>query len=314
MNKVVHAQDPSRNIPEAPALRTRQGWMEYLSLYLRGLAMGAADAVPGVSGGTIALILGIYEELIQSLRGLSNPKLWGDLLRFRWGSAFKQMHWTFLLTLGLGIATALLTLAHAVTWAQERYPLHLSAFFFGLVGASIYVVARHVRVWHVGVFVAFVLGAVGSYWLVGLTPTTTPSSWWFWIFSGMLAVSALLLPGISGAFILLLLGKYDAALTALKEGDIATILLLLSGIFLGLLTFTRVLGWLFTHYHNVTLGVLAGFLLGSLRKLWPWQLEGLNVSPQAFDNPAFFWPAILLIIFGFGLVLFIDRFDSETTI
>jgi putative membrane protein len=289
--------------------------MDYIGLVARGFAMGASNIVPGVSGGTMALILGIYEELINSIRAVLNREALGHLLRFRIKKALGLIPWQFLLCVAVGIFLATFTMSYFLEWVLERYPSLLWAFFFGLVLASIWTVSRRVTQWGVLPVAAVVLGAVGTYVLVGLVPVQTPNTWWFLFLSGALAISAMVLPGISGAFILVLLGKYQYLLSSVTNRDIVPLLWVVAGAGVGIVTFAQVLGWLFKRFHDVTVAVLMGMLIGSLRKIWPWKetLETIldrhgkeisiaqrNVLPAALTGQVV--GAILLAVLGFVLI------------
>lgn len=277
--------------------------------------MGAADIVPGVSGGTMALILGIYQKLIGSIRALARPAFLRALAKGNWGQAVDEVNAPFLLTLAAGIATSVLLLSRLLSALLEARPVFVYAFFFGLILASVVLVAR--RIERSGPFLSgwllFGLGAVAAFLLVGLTPAQTPQSAWFLFLSGALAVSALLLPGISGAFILVLLGKYEFVLHAITRFDIASLAAVIAGAVAGMLSFAQVLGWLFRKYHDATLALLCGIMLGALRKVWPWQIRQgeatVNVPP-----PADWWSAdqgvgwaLLLAVLGALLVSLLDR-------
>lgn len=245
----------------------------YLSLLLRGFAMGASDVVPGVSGGTMALILGIYEELIDSIRNLTRSEFLKAVLRFRWRDALSMSNWQFLAAVGSGIVLAVFTLARGLEWILEHHPVLLWSFFFGLVLASVLIVSQRLSRFSWPLALTMTAAAAAAYWLVGLVPAQTPDTWWFVFLSGALAICAMILPGISGAFILVLLGKYEYLLSALNNGDLLTIGLVMAGAVVGLVTFAQVIGWLFKRYHDLTIALLSGLMIGSLRKLWPWKID-----------------------------------------
>lgn len=278
--------------------------------------MGASDIVPGVSGGTMALILGIYEHLIESLRSLARRPFLTHLLQGRLAQALAAVDAPFLAAVAAGILTSVLSLSHLLTSVLEARPVFVHAFFFGLILASVVLVGRRVRRRTAWNWVLFVLGAAGAYLLVGATPAQTPEQPWFLFLSGALAVSALLLPGISGAFVLVLLGKYSYVLEAVTRGDVVALGSVAAGAAAGLLSFTQVLGWLFRRFHDATLALLSGVMLGSLRKLWPWQVDvsgvTLNqpppVDPWSLQNGAA-W-ALLLAVVGAALV---TALDASTT-
>lgn len=296
----------------------RRGLRDYLSVTARGLAMGAADVVPGVSGGTMAFILGIYEELINSLHS-ADLQFFRRLVTFRFREAFEGFQWRFLLALGAGIAIAILTLARLIRSALENYPIFVWAFFFGLVLASVVVVRRRISRWTPGVILAVFLGALGGYLLVGLVPVETPEDPWFLFLSGAIAINAMILPGISGAFVMVLLGKYHFLLDRLVNWDFVPILIMIFGAAVGLLTFVRVLRWLFNHYYDLTVAVLMGLILGALRRVWPWKeyvvdngniVGENNVLPQLFTAEVAL--AAVLMLVGFGIVILLDHLASRT--
>ncbi len=264
----------------ASLLRSVRKPKDYLIIALKGICMGAADIVPGVSGGTIAFITGIYEELIDSIRTVGQREFILAVLRFRIQDVLQILNWPFLLALGSGILLAIFTLARGLEWLLENQPIYLWSFFFGLVLASIISVSKRVKKWTPSLGALMLAGTVGAYILVGLVPTKTPNDWWFLILSGAVAICAMILPGISGAFILVLLGKYQYVLSAvngftetLDPQNLLTIVLVGIGAVVGLITFAQVLGWLFRRYHDGTVAVLIGLMVGSLRKVWPWKFD-----------------------------------------
>jgi putative membrane protein len=295
--------------------------------------MGSADVVPGVSGGTMAFILGIYEELINSIKTIASFETVKMLLKFQFKRAYKELPWPFLVALGSGILIAVVTLVSPIKWMLANKPVLIWAFFFGLVLASIFTVLKKVGKWNAGTVTATILGAVAAWLIVGIIPVNTPNAWWFLIFCGAIAICAMILPGISGAFILALLGKYDFAAGAVHDlktnllkmkiseslDEISTIFWLGLGAVIGLVSFVQLLGWLLKRYHDLTVAVLIGFMAGSLRKIWPWKetLETTtnykgeiipkiqqNIMPPAFNNEL--WFAIILAVSGLVLVLIIE--------
>lgn len=289
--------------------------VDYLGVTLRGFLMGMADAVPGVSGGTVALLVGIYEELIQSIRAVADLRHLQRVLRLQIKPLLDELPWKFLLALVLGIFAGAVTLAHLLENLLETQPLFVWAFFFGLVAASAVVVARRVRVWGAGSMFLLVLGAVLTYLVVGLVPMDTPDTLLAFFLSGMIAICAMILPGISGAFILVLLGKYQDVLAAVTGLDIPRLVIFLLGAVVGISLFSRVLGWLFRRFHDATIALMIGLMLGSLRKLWPWKGEsagmGEALSPEIGESlinvlPAWSMETFLVIgvaVLGFGLVV-----------
>lgn len=291
----------------------RRPW-DYSGILGRGVLMGAADVVPGVSGGTIAFITGIYSELIYSIRMLVSPRFLRPFFALHWGEAFRIANLWFLVALLSGIGLAVVTLAPGIEWMLEHQPVLIWSFFFGLVAASVLTVRDYIPRWTSSLVLLTVAGAIFAWWLVGLVPVATPLTWWFLLLSGAIAVCAMILPGISGSFILLLLGQYDNAIQAVNERDFATLFWLAVGCFIGIVTFAQVLNWLFKRYHDITVAVLIGFMVGSLRKVWPWKVEEgdtvTNVLPPLTIDGAFNTEVALALgamALGLGSVLLIER-------
>lgn len=291
----------------------------YLFLVLRGMGMGAADVVPGVSGGTIAFITGIYEELINSIKGINIDAV-KLFFTGRWKSFWKQINGNFLLAVFTGIFISVLSLAKLLEYLLEHQAILIWSFFFGLVLASSYVVSRKIGQWQYPKIVALVAGIGIAFYITSVTPTTTTDSSWFVILSGGLASCAMILPGISGSFILLLLGKYSYALHAVNERIILDLLLLGLGAVSGLILFANLLSWLLRKYHDITIALLVGFMIGSLNKIWPWKevletilVEGemkplveKNILPSLVNPADQFWLALLLAAAGISLILIIE--------
>lgn len=281
--------------------------------------MGAADVVPGVSGGTIAFITGIYEELVFSIKSINLEAL-KLFFTGKWKSFWKQINGNFLLAVFAGIFISVLSLAKALEYLLEHQPILIWAFFFGLILASSYVVSRKITKWEYPKIVALVGGIGIAFYITSVTPTTTTNSAWFVIVSGAFASCAMILPGISGSFILLLLGKYEFALHAVNERIILDLFLLGSGALVGLVLFANLLSWLLKKYHDVTIAVLVGFMIGSLNKIWPWKetLETIlvdgelkplvekNILPTLSNADDRFWMALLLAAAGIALILLIE--------
>ena len=282
--------------------------------------MGAADVVPGVSGGTMAFILGIYDELIDSINAV-DIRFLRHLLALKWRAAFDDFPWKFLLSLALGIFTAILALANALHWALENHPVFIWAFFFGLIVASIVIVRRRVRDWNPANVLAAVGAAIGAFILVGSSPAETPHTPPLLFLSGAVAICAMILPGISGAFILVLLGKYAYVLAAVKNFDIFTIVLVGLGAVVGLLSFARLLRWMLHKNHDLIVAILTGFMFGSLRKVWPWKtlepvsetfVRETNYIPSAFNSEAAL--ALAFMAAGMSLVLVVEHFANRRTV
>lgn len=290
---------------------------DYLWLGARGFTMGAADVVPGVSGGTMAFILGIYDELLESISAVDMNFI-RRILTFQWREAFANFPWKFLISIALGILTAILTLANALHWALENHPVYIWAFFFGLIVASILVVRRRVRNWNPANILAAAAAAVGAFILVGMAPSETPHTPILLFLSGAVAICAMILPGISGAFILVLLGKYTHVLSAVKSLDILTVALVGLGAVVGLLSFARLLRWMLRRNHDLVVAILTGFMVGSLRKVWPWKnFEPINDTfvletnylPSAFNGEVAL--ALTFMAVGILLVLVVEHFANH---
>lgn len=251
--------------------RANRTLKDYVGLAARGFAMGASDVVPGVSGGTMAFILGIYEELINSIRTVGQPEFLQAVIKFRIKEIFQILNWKFLLAVAIGIFSAILTLAPLLENLLENQPVYLWSFFFGLVLASIFAVRKRIKQWTAAPIIALLIGTVGAYFLVGLVPAQTPNTWWFLMLSGAIAICAMILPGISGSFILVLLGKYEFVLSAVNNRDIVSVGFVGLGALIGIVTIAQLLGWLFKNYHDITVALLIGLMVGSLRKIWPWK-------------------------------------------
>jgi putative membrane protein len=296
-------------------------------LFLKGVAMGAADVVPGVSGGTIAFISGIYEELLLSIRSITPTNLsllWKEGL----GSFWKAINGTFLAVLLSGILLSIFSLAKLFAYLLSNHPVPLWSFFFGLIVASLIVVGRKVFNWGLAPVVAFQIGLIIGYTIISSVPTETTESLWFVFLSGSIAICAMILPGISGSFILLLLGKYEFMLQSISEMRIPILVVFGLGCVLGLLSFARLLSWMFKKYHDLTVALMVGFMLGSLPKVWPWKevlewhtnSKGIDVPlveepilPQSYSGDPQIFLAVAAALVGFLLVYILEtKFSSRT--
>ena len=279
-------------------------------LSVKGMCMGAADVVPGVSGGTIAFITGIYDELINSIKSINAASL-KMFFTGKWGEFWKMINGKFLLFLLAGIGISVFSLAKIITWLLVAYPVLVWSFFFGLVLASTWFVGKDVkeRNWKTGL--GFLLGAALAFYITVATPAETPSHFLFIFLCGAIAICAMILPGISGSFILVLLGKYFFIMEAVKTLDLKVIAIFGIGACVGITSFSRLLSYALSHMRNITLAVLSGFMLGSLNKVWPWKeiIEGVeqNVAPNAFV-----WQAVCLALLGFVMVYGIEKISSKS--
>ncbi|MFC3880093.1 DUF368 domain-containing protein [Algoriphagus namhaensis] len=297
----------------------------YLLIFFKGMGMGAADIVPGVSGGSIALITGIYQRLLDSITSINGDTL-RLLLKGRFVDFYKGVNGTFLLALLLGIMTSIFLLSDLITYLMDEEPIALWSFFSGLILISAFMILKDISRWHLGVVFAIIVGIVSAYFVTELPPISSPDSLWFTFVAGAIAICAMILPGISGSFLLLILGKYESILTALSERDFFTLAIFASGCLVGILSFSRLISWLLKKYYATTIGLLSGFMLGSLNKLWPWKLVTAyrtsssgeekpflteNLSPGSYqemlgEDPQL-WIAIGAFAFGILLVFSIDR-------
>lgn len=298
--------------------------LDYVFITLKGMAMGAADVVPGVSGGTIAFISGIYEELITSINNI-DLSLISILRKNGIKAVWNKVNGNFLLALFLGIFISVLSLAKFLSWLLENEPILLWSFFFGLVVASIFMVGKEITRWTMGTVIVLIFGSALAFFITELPANDNVDSLPYLFLSGALAICAMILPGISGAFILVLLGSYKTILDAVHERDIKIILTVGVGAIFGLLSFARLLKWMFNHYKNITLALLTGFILGSLNKIWPWKkvletktfgektivVDDMNVLPGAFEGDSKLMLAILLAILGFSLIFILERLASK---
>lgn len=250
---------------------------KYLLVCLKGIGMGAADVIPGVSGGTIAFMTGIYEELVGSINNINGAAV-KLLLKGRFREFWKHINGTFLVSLFAGILISIMSLAKLMTYLLSHLPVPTWAFFFGLIVASSVFILRDIKDWKLNDGVMLFLGVILGVVVCTLSPTETPDALWFIFLSGAIAICAMILPGISGSFILLILGKYEfmlSTLTKILSGDgvlldFAVLVIFVLGALVGILAFSRFLHWLLARYHRSTLLVLAGFIIGSLVKVWPW--------------------------------------------
>jgi putative membrane protein len=248
----------------------QDGYGYWVKLYLKGMLMGAAEVVPGVSGGTIAFITGIYERLLGAISSFS-PRLLKLLQSKGISAAWSRLDGTFLVVLLVGMATSIFTVARVISHTLMTQPVIIWAFFFGLILASIYLVALEIKAWTIGVLATLLSGALIGAILTHVVPITAEPGYLFIFLGGAIAVCAWILPGLSGSFILLLLGLYAHVLNAINSLDLLFLGTLALGCIIGLVSFSHLLTWMFQHYRNETLGLLAGFMIGALAKVWPWK-------------------------------------------
>lgn len=308
-------------------------------LFVKGMAMGAADVVPGVSGGTIAFISGIYEELIRTIKSadLQALKL---LFGFKLKEFWEHINGSFLMPLLFGIVVSIISLAKGITYLLENQPVLIWSFFFGLIIASILFIIKQVKQWSMGSVGALIFGAVLAYGITEVAPAQIPDGLIYIFFAGALAICAMILPGISGSFILLLLGAYSTILGAVSgaidavragewvefAGHAGVLGVFVAGCAVGITSFARVLSWMFQNAYNATIALLSGFMLGSLNKVWPWKItlewrknsHGAdvpfiqeNVWPLAYDGEPNILMAVILMVLGFGVVFILERLAED---
>ena len=296
-------------------------------LSLKGLCMGAADVIPGVSGGTIALVTGIYEDLISGLKSL-DAKMVKRLLSLDFKGTLAGIHIRFLFSLFFGIGVAIISLARLMNFLINHYAVFTWSLFFGLIAASIWVVSKQVPHWTLHTGFSMVAGIVGAAFIVNLIPFETPEALWFIFLCGIIAICAMILPGISGAFILLILGKYEFITATLKNPflpqHLIVIIVFCVGCLLGLLSFSRLLNYLLNNFRPPTMAFLTGLMVGALPKIWPWKeilatkiirgkphvIWGSNIMPDTVNNEVLM--AVGLAIIGFLVVLVIERWARIT--
>ena len=292
---------------------------ETLLIYLKGVGMGGADVVPGVSGGTIAFITGIYEKLLDSIKAF-DLEAFKLLFTLQIMPFWKKINGSFLLPLFLGIITSFLTLAKLIIYLLANHPIPLWSFFFGLIIISAILVLRAINRWTLGVILAILVGIAIAYFITEATPAETSNQPWFIFISGAIAICAMILPGISGSFILLILGKYEYMMNAISTFDIVTVVTFALGCVVGLLSFVRAISWLLKNYHNLAIGLLSGFMIGSLNKVWPWKTPvkfrvnshgeqvayiTKNVFPAEYYEKTGEYPQVLVAILFLALGVFI---------
>ncbi|MEG3219264.1 DUF368 domain-containing protein [Vibrio gigantis] len=303
--------------------------MNYLSTFFKGMAMGAADVVPGVSGGTIAFITGIYDTLLESIRRI-NPSVLGLWKREGFKAAFGHINGLFLISLFAGVFTSIATFAKLISWLLVTHPVPLWSFFFGLILVSVFHILKQVEKRDMIRFVFLLLGVAFAYSITVLKPLQMEPTSINILIAGAIAICAMILPGISGSFILLLIGMYGPVLGAVKEFQIDVLALFLGGCVIGLLTFSHVLSWLLRSFRDFTLVFLTGLMIGTLPKIWPWKetiswrinskgeqvpLLQENLSPFDFEavtsQPSQLVMAIVMMFVAIALVLGLEKFAER---
>ncbi len=302
----------------------------FLGVFFRGMAMGAADVVPGVSGGTVAFITGIYEQLIESIRSI-NPTACGLLFTQGPATAWRYINGNFLICLFAGILLSIISLARLISYCLDQYPLLVWSFFFGLILASSVHMARQIKQWQFSLGLALLAGTLIAYAVTEIKPSELSPTALMFFLAGSVAICAMILPGISGSFMLVLMGMYGHVLAAIKSFDMIILASFATGCVVGLLSFSHVLSWLFRRFHDHTLALLTGFLLGSLNLVWPWKqalsyyenskgeqlaLEQMNVLPSQYAELQSTDPqtviCVTLMLLGVLLVLLLEKIGQKT--
>lgn len=302
---------------------------DHLLLVLKGMGMGAADVIPGVSGGTIAFITGIYEELIDSIKSVNLNAL-KLFFSFKLAAFWKAINGNFLLSVLLGIGISIFSLAKGLEYLLHHYPILVWSFFFGLIVASAIYISRTIKKWDARTVIAGIAGIVVAYFITVISPAEANTTWLFIFISGSIAICAMILPGISGSFILVLLGMYKFILSAVGDLNIPVLLVFIAGAAIGIIAFSNLLSWLLKKFHNITIAVLSGFMVGSLNKVWPWKkitetfvdrhgevrpLAEKNILPGTYENltgnEAWLLGAILLAVFGFALIFVVEGLTKQ---
>jgi putative membrane protein len=293
----------------------------YLTVAFKGACMGAADVIPGVSGGTIAFLMGIYQQLLDSIKSINlhNIKL---LLKGKVGEFWKAVNGWFLVSLGAGILFSIFSLARMMKYLLEYHPIPLWSFFFGLILASAIYILKGLDKWSLQNIISLLVGVVIAAFICIASPAQTPDALWFVFISGAIAICAMILPGISGSFILLLLGKYAFIMGAVTELNIPVLLVFAAGAGIGIVCFSHFLSWLLNKFYMLTIALLSGFMVGSLLKVWPWKVAG---AAEGFDYPALpgafeastgsdpqLLYSIVFAVIGFAVVFAIECFASKS--
>lgn len=289
--------------------------MTYFMIWCKGLLMGAADIVPGVSGGTLALLLGIYERLINAIRAVDHHALM-MMLRGQFITAWRHVDGTFLLSLFSGILLSVFVLANAVSWMLEHEPVVLWGLFNGLILAALPHLCRRIP-WSGHRLLLAMIGISMAILISHIQPMSLEPVWWMYFIAGAIAICAMILPGISGSFILLLLGMYAPVLLAVTELELGILFIFMAGCIIGLLCFSRILSWLLTRCHDATLALLIGVVVGALFRIWPWQLDGKLLTPSSYQQLVGSADTSLVVLSAVAgvvimqLMLRLERFNSE---
>ena len=282
----------------------------FLSTALKGFAMGTANVVPGVSGGTIALITGIYSRLVACISAFATPSIWKEFFLGNFKSWWQKVDGSFLAALFVGLAVSILTFAKVVTWSLEEYPVVTWAFFFGLIIVSTADMLYDIKAWKIKDLLFLLIGFGLGLAFCFLTPTQTPQTEWFYFVSGAIAICTMILPGVSGSFLLQIFGNYDIVMASLDVTDInwSVLLPFAFGCLVGIIAFSKFLKWLLAHYERPTMILLLGFVIGTLLKVWPWaDAEAVQQAGHGLQ----ILPAIVAMLLGGALVALIQKLSKK---
>ena len=285
-------------------------FLHYLSVTLKGVFMGAANVIPGVSGGTIALLTGIYQEIIDSIKSINLTSL-KLLFKGRFTEFWKSINGTFLLALAIGIVISILLLANLMQYLLDYHPIPTWSFFFGLILISAYYILRDLKGWKWYDILGLLLGIASGVTICLVTPAETTNALWFIFVCGAITMCTMILPGISGSFVLLLLGKYEFIMDALSDWDFGILAVFAAGAIAGILAFSHLLSWLLKRFYNVTLTFLSGLMLGALIKVWPWKVitsygTDIPVLPGEYASEPLVGQAVVAALCGILLVVVIN--------
>jgi putative membrane protein len=305
---------------------------DHLSIALKGAGMGAANVIPGVSGGTIALITGIFERIIHAIKSFDTKAI-SLFFQFKFRELFKHIDFFFLVALGTGMIASIISLARVLKYLFVNYPVFIWAFFFGLIIASVFFVGKTIGKWSFSVIVTFIVGTGIAVMVSFMNPSTPNDSFFYLVICGVIAVCSMILPGLSGSFVLILLGNYELVMIdAVNEGNIQVLAPVILGGIVGIMALSHLLSWIFKKYKDQTIAILTGFILGSLSILWPWKNEvyrldsignfvlkdGVKIVqgydlylPNAFTSEVIF--AVAFMIFGFACIAIIERVAQKKT-
>ncbi len=300
--------------------------LKYFVLILKGMGMGAANVIPGVSGGTVALITGIFERIINAIKSFNLTAL-NLLFKGKIKELLAYVDFYFLLSVGVGMIVSIVSLARILKFLFETYPVFIWAFFFGLIVASVFYVGKTIAKWNLSVIFSFIVGAAIAIWVSFMNPATQNSSFLYLVLCGVVAVCSMILPGLSGSFVLILMGNYELVMIdAVNQGNLSVLLPVILGGIVGVIALSHVLSWVYKRFKDQTIALLTGFILGSLSILWPWKEEVFRTDiagevvlkdgnpivqgydlflPNAFSSEVII--AIVLAILGFFIIAAMEK-------